>query len=538
MRLKPHSCVALIVAAITIWLVPTAARATNLVYNGSFELLSAGSPGGWSSSGGIQMHINASTPAGTNYCRIYSNLWQDIPTTSNETYFVSFWSANRPEVNFAGQRVLLSSNRLASWYFFEGYATATNAEARLEFIGNDAGIDDVRLVSTLAPVQIVAQPESLVTLEGGSATFSVSADGGRPFTYQWQFDGQPIPDATNKLIYLANLQSSNAGIYSVIVSNTHSYAVSIGAALTVEPKPKTPTIVAQPTGGTVNAGYAYYLSVVAIGEAPLSYQWFLNGAAMMDATNYAITFASVQSSNTGVYSVRVQNPHGSVSSLPASLAVTNPMRIGGLVSSGNSSPMKPIFDVDGVTKLSGPGFLAQLYAGPSPTSLRPVGPARPFGSTTFTRGLFTPTINIDIPDVAPGEAVYFQTRVWETNLGNFYEDVRIRGGKYNVSELYSDVIPPDLFYIPIKVPIESFSLRVGTPFLTTGKIEVNARNPGGVIEWKLTGAAGFTYLIEKQTPPHDWVPLLILTNTTGTVLFTDTNAGPASAHFYRSRMLD
>jgi hypothetical protein len=534
MRPKPLLCAAIIIAAITFLLVPTTARATNIVRNASFE---EGGIAHWNFDGSVDIRIGQNCPDGTNYLIVLNTLWQDVPTTSNETYYVRFWSGQyAPALYFAGQQVMLTSNKVV-WHLYEGYATATGSVTRLEFTGN-GNVDGVQVISTLEPVQIIAQPASSAILEGGSATFSVLAAGGRPFTYQWLFNDAPIPQATNALLYLTNLQSTNAGIYSVLVSSTNSFAVSTGAVLTVEPPPKTPIIVAQPTGGTVNEGYAYYLSVVAIGEAPFSYQWFLNGASMMDATNYALTFASVQSSNTGVYSVRVQNSHGSVSSLPASLAVTNPMRIGGLVTSGNNSPMRPIFDVDGVTKLSGPGFLAQLYAGPSPTSLRPVGPARPFGTTTFTRGLFMPTININIPDVAPGEAVYFQTRVWETNLGNFYEDVRIRGGKYNVSAVYSGVIPPELNYIPIKVPIESFSLRAGTPFLTTGKIEVNARHPGGLIEWKLTGAAGFTYLIEKQTPPHDWAPLLIITNTTGTVLFTDTNAGPASANFYRSRMLD
>ena len=88
------------------------------------------------------------------------------------------------------------------------------------------------------------------------------------------------------------------------------------------------------------------------------------------------------------------------------------------------------------------------------------------------------------------------------------------------------------------VPNNSFSLRAGAPYLSTGKITVNAHRPHQPVEWKLTGAAGFTYVIEKRTPPHDWEPLMIVTNITGTVLFTDTNGGPSSANFYRSRMLN
>jgi hypothetical protein len=294
MRLTLPSGVAIIIATVTFLLVPNAARATNLVYNGSFE--ASGIYGGWSFSGGldVQWGVNHPSPPaadGTNYLGVIGTLWQNIPTTSNEIYYVRFWSGQyAPALYFAGQQVMLISNRFL-WSLHEGYATATGAIARLEFVGGGR-VDGVQVISTLEPVQIIAQPADRATLAGGSATFSVSADGGRPFMYQWLHDGAPIPQATNALLYLADLQSSNAGVYSVLISNTVSWTTSTGATLTVAPPSRTPTIVAQPTGGTVNEGYAYYLSVVAIGEPPLSYQWFLNGAAMPDATNYSIAFPS------------------------------------------------------------------------------------------------------------------------------------------------------------------------------------------------------------------------------------------------------
>ena len=52
------------------------------------------------------------------------------------------------------------------------------------------------------------------------------------------------------------------------------------------------------------------------------------------------------------------------------------------------------------------------------------------------------------------------------------------------------------------------------------------------------GSPGFRYLVEKRVPPQNWFPLLVLTNTTGTVLFSDPDAQNASVNFYRSRMLD
>jgi hypothetical protein len=50
--------------------------------------------------------------------------------------------------------------------------------------------------------------------------------------YQWQFNGAAIPGATNNTYFLQNLQPTNAGSYSVVVSNSAG-AVTNTAILTV-----------------------------------------------------------------------------------------------------------------------------------------------------------------------------------------------------------------------------------------------------------------------------------------------------------------
>jgi len=63
------------------------------------------------------------------------------------------------------------------------------------------------------------------------------------------------------------------------------------------------------------------LSVVAIGEAPLRYQWSFNGDAIPNATNPVLTLVNVLATNEGVYRVLVSNALGSTSSAPATLAL-------------------------------------------------------------------------------------------------------------------------------------------------------------------------------------------------------------------------
>jgi pectate lyase len=81
--------------------------------------------------------------------------------------------------------------------------------------------------ATTAP-NIVVDPQSQVASPGGSATFSVVAGGSLPLTYQWYFNTNTlIPGATSLAITV-----TNAGSYSVIVTNSAGSATSAVATLT------------------------------------------------------------------------------------------------------------------------------------------------------------------------------------------------------------------------------------------------------------------------------------------------------------------
>jgi hypothetical protein len=71
------------------------------------------------------------------------------------------------------------------------------------------------------------------TTYGSSTVFRASALGLAPLTYAWNKDGQPVLDATNATLALANVVRADAGVYSVWVSNSVGSASS-SAALTVQ----------------------------------------------------------------------------------------------------------------------------------------------------------------------------------------------------------------------------------------------------------------------------------------------------------------
>ena len=92
----------------------------------------------------------------------------------------------------------------------------------------------VNLVVTV-PTQpaITNQPQSLTNLTGTTATFSVGAAGTPPPGYQWQFYGTNIMGAADSSLSLSNVQLTNAGNYTVVVTNVAGAVTSAVAVLKV-----------------------------------------------------------------------------------------------------------------------------------------------------------------------------------------------------------------------------------------------------------------------------------------------------------------
>jgi hypothetical protein len=68
---------------------------------------------------------------------------------------------------------------------------------------------------------------------GGSASFTVTATGSAPLSYQWSKDGSAINGATSATYTINGVASANAGSYSVLVSNSAGSVTSASATLTV-----------------------------------------------------------------------------------------------------------------------------------------------------------------------------------------------------------------------------------------------------------------------------------------------------------------
>ena len=212
---------------------------------------------------------------------------------------------------------------------------ATNAGNYSVTVTNLAGtaVSASAVLTVMVPPVITNAPQSLTNVQGSSATFSVGASGTAPLSYQWYFKGTNIAGATSSNYTKLVVQTTDAGSYSVVVTNVAGRVTnSPPATLTVTVPP---LITAQPTNLTVNLTSNATFSVGASGTAPLGYQWLWNGNVITGATANILTVNNVQAANVGYYSVVVTNAAGTNISQQASLTVT--MLSAGLT---NTSAMK------------------------------------------------------------------------------------------------------------------------------------------------------------------------------------------------------
>lgn len=86
--------------------------------------------------------------------------------------------------------------------------------------------------ANMAPV-IIFQPQAQTVAAGASASFSVIASGTAPLTYQWRKDGTNIDGSTNAIHTITNVGTSDAGSYTLIVSDAMGSVLSSNAVLTV-----------------------------------------------------------------------------------------------------------------------------------------------------------------------------------------------------------------------------------------------------------------------------------------------------------------
>jgi hypothetical protein len=117
--------------------------------------------------------------------------------------------------------------------------TDANIGAYDLIISNSFGSVTSSVASLFILPVITSQPSSLTVTTNDPASFNVSADGQSPLFYQWKrngvnlIDGNGISGSTSATLSIANAQISDAGDYTVVVTNVAGTVTSQMAVLTV-----------------------------------------------------------------------------------------------------------------------------------------------------------------------------------------------------------------------------------------------------------------------------------------------------------------
>jgi hypothetical protein len=324
-------------------------------------------------------------------------------STSSGTETFLGW-VNGGSTNFTDTNV---SN--GTTYFYE--ITAHNTAADSGF-SNEASATPG---ATATAPSITTQPTSQTVTAGQSATFSVTASGTAPLSYQWQKlengNWVNISGATFASFAIDSAQASDAGQYEVVVSNSAGSVTSNSVSLTVNPVVAAPSITSQPADQTVNVGDSATFSVTASGTDPLSYQWqkLVNGTwvNISGATSPTFTIYSAQASDGGQYWVVVSNSAGSVTSNSVSLTV-NAVVSNTLQDAGFESPSV------------GTGSYSDFQYDPAGTPWTFSGNAGVAGNGSgFTSGN---------PDAPEGTQVGFLQQT-----GSFSQTLSLAAGSYQIS---------------------------------------------------------------------------------------------------------
>jgi len=170
-----------------------------------------------------------------------------------------------------------------------------------------------------APV-ISSQPASLTVVVGAAATFTVVAAGNPTPTYQWKKAGTAITGATSSTYTITNVQITNAGSFTVTVTNSGGAVTSTAATLTVQ-VPAAPVFTLQPVGYSASVGNSVTYTAAASGVPAPTYQWLKNGVAIPGATASSYAIPSVAIGDAGSYVVIASNSSGAVYSITALLTL-------------------------------------------------------------------------------------------------------------------------------------------------------------------------------------------------------------------------
>ncbi len=117
-------------------------------------------------------------------------------------------------------------------FFGFPFETITSSTRRNEYMSDILTFLMLPLATNVA-ASIITPPANTTAYQGSNATFTVTATGTQPLSYQWRFNGADVAGATTSALTRSPALPSHSGNYQVVVSNAFGVATSQVATLVV-----------------------------------------------------------------------------------------------------------------------------------------------------------------------------------------------------------------------------------------------------------------------------------------------------------------
>jgi subtilisin-like proprotein convertase family protein len=251
--------------------------------------------------------------------------------------------------------------------------------------GTISGGWTLTITSSNSPPAILTQPASQSVAVGANVNFNVNASGTAPLSYQWLFNGTTLGNggqvsgATASTLALSNVQSVNAGNYSVVINNLVGAVTSSVALLSISTPANAASFTnaspisipdsgaATPYPSTINvSGMAGAVSKVTLSLKQLSHTYIHDvDVLLVGSAGQSTLVISHVGGTLGVTNITLNFDDAASASLPANSQIVSgtfkPTNGGGTVSFPSPAPTAPYGAALSVFNGSAPNGVWSLY---------------------------------------------------------------------------------------------------------------------------------------------------------------------------------
>ena len=374
--------------------------------------------------------------------------------------------------------------------------------------------------------QITVQPGSQVVQEGTNVTLSVTLTGTPPFGFEWFKDDVVIPGATKDTFTITNVQPSDRGHYSVVVTNVAGSVTSSNAVLGVVKRTEYRLNVVRGGGGglVITDPFLQNYSTNAVVQctALSASGWtFLDWLGDLEGTNPVVSLTmnadKCIQARFGAELMLLEPVHGTFEVIPQAVLYPAgyPVQFRALpdpgyyfaqwIGSAEDWVNPGYYAVDSAWMVVGAGFLP---LGTNEVSLTVWPEGR--GGVEFDRldNRFPKGSTVTLTACPEDGQVFL---VWENDASGFENPLTVVMDRSKLIRARFTSRPR------LDAVVCSGPLHDGSALLV------------------LTGEWGRIYQIEASTNMVDWAVLTVLTNTWGTTQFRDPTALESVPRFYRAQ---